>query len=123
MSGTRAENEFPQASPAAAVAPADRQDRILQILAERALLETGATSVAIGLLCDGTVTCRATAGLAIAWTPTAVLLHSGGVDVKPLVLWGVGALAASFATAAAVRTVVRRGAVRNVSWWGRRMTQ
>jgi len=65
VSGTRAENEFPQASPASAVAPADRQDRILQILAERALLETGATSVAIGLLCDGTVTCRATAGLAM----------------------------------------------------------
>ena len=63
MSGTRAENEFPQASPAAAVAPADRLDRILQILAERALLETGATSVAIGLLRDGAVTCRATAGL------------------------------------------------------------
>jgi len=65
VSGTRAENEFPQASPASAVAPADRQDRILQILAERALLETGATSVAIGLLCDGAVTCRATAGLAM----------------------------------------------------------
>jgi len=63
VSGTRAENEFPQASPAAAVAPADRQDRILQILAERALLETGATSVAIGLLCDGAVTCRAIAGV------------------------------------------------------------
>jgi hypothetical protein len=49
----------------------------------------------------------ATAGLAIAWTPTAVLLHSGGVDVQPLVLWGVGALAASSATAAAVRYATR----------------
>jgi hypothetical protein len=43
--------------------PADRLDRIFQTLAERALLETGATSVAIGLLRDGAVTCRATAGL------------------------------------------------------------
>lgn len=63
MLRTQAENEFPQASPAAAVAPADRLDRIFQTLAERALLETGATSVAIGLLRDGAVTCRATAGL------------------------------------------------------------
>lgn len=63
MSRTHAESEFPEASPATAVAPADRQDRILQSLAERALLETGATSVAIGLLCDGAVTCRATAGM------------------------------------------------------------
>jgi len=42
---------------------ADRLERIFQTLAERALLETGATSVAIGLLRDGAVTCRATAGL------------------------------------------------------------
>jgi hypothetical protein len=63
VSRTHAEDEFPQASSAAAVVPADRLDRIFQTLAERALLETGATSVAIGLLRDGAVTCRATAGL------------------------------------------------------------
>ena len=64
MSGTRAENEFPQShrQPQLSRRPT-RLDRILQILAERALLETGATSVAIGLLRDGAVTCRATAGL------------------------------------------------------------
>jgi hypothetical protein len=65
VSRTHAENEFPQASPAAPLVPADRVDRILQTLAERALLETGATSVAIGLLGDGAVTCRATAGLPV----------------------------------------------------------
>lgn len=63
VSGTHAENEFPQASPGAAVAPADRLDRAFQTLAERALRETGASSVAIGLLREGGVTCRATAGL------------------------------------------------------------
>jgi len=63
VSSTRAENEFPQASPAASVVPAERLDRIFQTLAERALLETGGTSVAIGLLCDGAVTCRAIAGM------------------------------------------------------------
>src|SRR5713226_8871525 len=61
----RADSELPQASPAAAFAPADKLDRIFDILAERALQETGATSVAIGLLRDGGVTCRATAGLPI----------------------------------------------------------
>lgn len=63
MSGSHAENEFPQASPGAGVAPADRLDRAFHTLAERALRETAATSVAIGLLRDGGVTCRATAGL------------------------------------------------------------
>ena len=61
----RADSPFPQASPAAALAPADKLDRIFEILAERALQETGATSVAIGLLRDGGVTCRATAGMPI----------------------------------------------------------
>ena len=65
MSRTRAENEFPQASLAAAVVAADRLERIFQTLAERALLETGATSVAIGLMRNGGLTCRATAGLPI----------------------------------------------------------
>jgi GAF domain-containing protein len=58
----RAESELQLASPAAAFAPAEKQDRIFDILAERALQETGATSVAIGLMGDGGVTCRATAG-------------------------------------------------------------
>ncbi len=61
----RADSELPQASPAAAFAPAEKLDRIFDILAERALQETGATSVAIGLMRDGGVTCRATAGLPI----------------------------------------------------------
>jgi len=59
----RADNRLPQASPAAALAPPDKLDRIFDILAERALQETGATSVAIGLLRDGGVNCRVTAGL------------------------------------------------------------
>ena len=59
----RADSRLPQASPAATLAPADKLDRIFDILAERALQETGATSVAIGLLRDGGVTCRATAGV------------------------------------------------------------
>ena len=59
----RADSRLPQVSPAATLAPADKLDRICDILAERALQETGATSVAIGLLRDGGVTCRATAGL------------------------------------------------------------
>jgi hypothetical protein len=59
----RADSELPQVSPAATLAPADKLDRIFDILAERALHETGATSVAIGLLRDGGVTCRAVAGL------------------------------------------------------------
>lgn len=63
MLRTHAESEFSQASPAVAVAPAEQLDRVFDILAERALQETGATSVAIGLLRDGRVTCRATAGL------------------------------------------------------------
>jgi hypothetical protein len=58
----RANSKLPQASPAASFAPADRLDRILDTLAERALQETAATSVAIGLLRDDGVTCRATAG-------------------------------------------------------------
>jgi GAF domain-containing protein len=61
----RADSELPQASRAAGFAPADKLDRIFDILAERALQETAATSVAIGLLRDGGVTCRATAGLPI----------------------------------------------------------
>src|SRR5258708_27021347 len=61
----RAASQLPQVSPAAALAPADKLDRIFDILAERALQETGATSVAIGLLRDGGVTCRALAGLPI----------------------------------------------------------
>jgi GAF domain-containing protein len=61
----RADSPLPQASPAAALAPADKLDRIFDILAERALQETGATSVAIGLLRDGRVTCRATGGMPI----------------------------------------------------------
>jgi hypothetical protein len=61
----RADSRLPQVSPAATLATADKLDRIFDILAERALQETGATSVAIGLLCDGGVTCRATAGLPI----------------------------------------------------------
>jgi hypothetical protein len=62
----RADSKLPQASPAASFAPADRLDRIFDTLAERALQETAATSVAIGLLRDGGVTCRATAGLPIS---------------------------------------------------------
>ena len=58
----RADNELSQASPASAFAPAERLDRIFDILAERALQETGAIGVAIGLISDGTVTCRTTAG-------------------------------------------------------------
>jgi GAF domain-containing protein len=58
----RADRTLPQASPAAVLAPADKLDRIFDILAERALQETGATSVAIGLLRDGGATCRAIAG-------------------------------------------------------------
>jgi GAF domain-containing protein len=61
----RADSPLPQASPAAALAPADKLDRIFDILAERALQETGATSVAIGMLHNGGVTCRATAGMPI----------------------------------------------------------
>jgi len=61
MPNPRAETELPQASPAA-LAPAEKLDRIFDILAERALQETGAIGVAIGLIRDGTVTCRATAG-------------------------------------------------------------
>ena len=60
-----ADTEPPQASRAADFVPADKLDRILHILAERALQETGATSVAIGLIRDGGVTCRAIAGLPI----------------------------------------------------------
>jgi hypothetical protein len=63
VSGTHAENEFPRASPGKALALVDGLDRAFQTLAERALRETGASSVAIGLLCEGGVTCRATAGL------------------------------------------------------------
>ncbi len=59
----RADSRLPQVSPAATLALADKLDCIFDILAERALQETGATSVAIGLLRDGGVTCRATAGL------------------------------------------------------------
>src|SRR6266481_6773578 len=59
----RADSRLPQVSPAATLTPADKLDCIFDILAERALQETGATSVAIGLLRDGGVTCRATAGL------------------------------------------------------------
>src|SRR5690349_16941650 len=55
----RADSELPHVSPVAT----DKLDRIFEILAERALHETGATSVAIGLLRDGGVTCRAVAGL------------------------------------------------------------
>lgn len=62
MSGTHAENEFPQASPGKAVAPIDGLGRAFQTLADRALRETGASSVAIGLLREGGVFCRATAG-------------------------------------------------------------
>ena len=65
MSGTHAENEFPQASSGKAVAPIDGLDRAFQTLAERALRETAASSVAIGLLREGGVFCRATAGLPI----------------------------------------------------------
>jgi hypothetical protein len=61
----RADSQLPQVSPAATLAPADKLDRIFDILAERALQETGATSVAIGLLRDGGVICRAIAGLTI----------------------------------------------------------
>jgi GAF domain-containing protein len=61
----RADSELPQASRAAGFAPADKLDRILDILAERALQDTGATSVAVGLIRDGGVICRATAGLPI----------------------------------------------------------
>jgi GAF domain-containing protein len=60
-----ADSELPQASRSAGFAPADKLDRVLDILAERALQETGATSVAVGLILDGGVTCRATAGLPI----------------------------------------------------------
>jgi hypothetical protein len=60
----RADSPFPQAS-TAALAPADKLDRICDILAERALQETGAASVAVGLVRDGGVTCRATAGAPI----------------------------------------------------------
>jgi GAF domain len=63
VSGTHAENEFPQAPPGKAVAPIDGLDRAFQTLADRALRETGASSVAIGLLREGGVFCRATAGL------------------------------------------------------------
>jgi GAF domain-containing protein len=62
----RADSRLPQVSPAATLAPADKLDRIFDIVAERALQETGATSVAIGQLCDGGVTCRAIAGLPIS---------------------------------------------------------
>jgi GAF domain-containing protein len=61
MPNPRAETILPQASPAA-LAPAEKLDRIFDILAERALQETGAIGAAIGLIGDGTVTCRATAG-------------------------------------------------------------
>jgi GAF domain-containing protein len=45
--------------------PAEKLERIFDILAERALQETGATSVAIGLLHQGGLTCRAAAGMPI----------------------------------------------------------
>jgi len=61
----RADSQLPQASPAEALAPADKLDRIFDIVAERALQETGASSVAIGLLRDGRATCRAIAGTPI----------------------------------------------------------
>src|SRR5438105_12888545 len=60
-----ADTEPPQASRAADFVTADKLDRILHILAERALQETGATSVAIGLIREDGVTCRAIAGQAI----------------------------------------------------------
>jgi hypothetical protein len=63
VSGTHAENEFPQAPPGKAAVPIDGLDRAFQTLADRALRETGASSVAIGLLREGGVFCRATAGL------------------------------------------------------------
>ena len=63
MSGTHAESEFPQTPPGKAVAPIDGLDRAFQTLADRALRETGASSVAIGLLREGGVFCRATAGV------------------------------------------------------------
>ena len=65
MPNPRAESELPPVSPAAAFAPAEKLDRVFDILAERALQETGATSVAIGLMREGGVTCRATAGRVI----------------------------------------------------------
>jgi len=61
----RANSPLPQASPAAALVPAEKLERIFDILAERALQETGATSVAIGLLHQGGLTCRAAAGMPI----------------------------------------------------------
>jgi GAF domain-containing protein len=61
----RANSPLPQASPAAALVPAEKLERIFDILAERALQETRATSVAIGLLHQGGLTCRAAAGMPI----------------------------------------------------------
>jgi GAF domain len=59
-----AENERSQTSPVTAnLAAAEKLDRILNILAARALLATGATSVAIGLTREDNVICRATGGL------------------------------------------------------------
>ena len=61
VSGTACRERIPLASPAAAFAPAERQGRILRDPGRARPAETGATSVAIGLICDGGVTCRATA--------------------------------------------------------------
>ena len=69
--------ESPQASPAAAFSPADKVDRIFGTLAERAVQETGAASVAICLMCDAGVICRATAGLPITEVGDLINLETG----------------------------------------------
>ena len=60
----RAESERSELSAATpALNAAEKLDRILHALAARALHETGASSVAIGLIREDIVVCRAMAGL------------------------------------------------------------
>ena len=73
----RANSELPQEPTAADLAPAEKLDRIFGILAERAVQETGAASVAICLMCDAGVICRATAGLPITEVGDPINLETG----------------------------------------------
>jgi GAF domain-containing protein len=78
MPRPRAESEGSQAPPATRdFTSIEKLDRILHDLAARAQQETGASSVAIGLVRDDAVICRATAGLAMMEVGAAINTRSG----------------------------------------------
>lgn len=78
MSPSRAKSEVSELLPVAPGAePAEKLDRLLHRFADRALQDTGATSVAIGLTGESGVICRAVAGLPMMEVGAPINSESG----------------------------------------------